>query len=74
MYLSYVVYGRSEPPCVYCDNLKKLLDEKGVNYQYKDISDEEVFVEYCSFRLRTVPAVFEDGKYLGGFTEMKELI
>lgn len=74
MGLSYLVYGRSEPPCSFCDNLKVLLDEKGVDYTYKDISEEDVFVEYCSHRLRTVPAVFKDGEYIGGFTEIKELI
>lgn len=72
--MSYLVYGRSEPPCSFCDNLKTLLDEKGVDYLYKDISEENVFVEYCSYRLRTVPAVFKDGEYIGGFTEIKELI
>ena len=72
--MSYIVYGRSVPPCSFCENLKTLLDEKQVEYEYKDISDEDVFVEYCSFRLRTVPAVFKDGVYIGGFTEMKELV
>ena len=71
---NYIVYGRSEPPCSYCDNLKVLLDEKRISYTYKDISEEDVFVEYCKYRLRTVPAVFKDGKHIGGFSEMKELI
>lgn len=70
----YVVYGRSEPPCSYCDNLKTLLDEKRIPYVYKDISEEDVFVEYCRYRLRTVPAVFKDGEHIGGFSEIKNLI
>jgi len=72
--LGYLVYGRSVPACSYCENLKELLDSKGIDYEYKDISDEDVFVEYCSYRLRTVPAVFLNGEYLGGLTEMKELV
>lgn len=70
----YVVYGRTNPPCPYCDNLKTLLESKDIKYTYKDISDENNFEEFCSFRLRTVPAVFKDDLYLGGFSEVKDLI
>jgi len=68
-----VVFGRSNPPCPYCDNLKQLLKEKGTVYTYKDISEEENFEEFMTKRLRTVPAVFIDGEFKGGFTETKDL-
>lgn len=68
-----VVFGRSNPPCPYCDNLKTLLNEKGVSYVYKDISQEENFEEFMSHRLRTVPAVFIDGEFKGGFEDTKGL-
>lgn len=69
-----VVYGRSVPPCSSCNNLKTLLDSKSIPYEYKDISDTEVFTEFCNFRLRSVPAVFEDGTYIGGFDTVQELL
>lgn len=68
-----LVYGRSTPPCSFCDNLKKLLDNRETVYTYKDISDEDNYIEFCSFKLRTVPAVFIDGEYVGGFTEVKQM-
>lgn len=71
--MEVVVYGRSTPFCSYCENIKTLLKEKDVSYEYKDISDEDVFEEYMTFKLRTVPALFIDGEYKGGFTEAKEL-
>lgn len=67
------MFGRSNPPCPYCENLKTLLNEKGVSYVYKDISQEENFEEFMSHRLRTVPAVFIDGEFKGGFEDAKGL-
>ena len=69
-----IVYGRTNPPCSSCSNLKLLLDKKEIDYNYKDISVAENFEEFCKYRLRTVPAVFEDNIHLGGFEEIKELL
>ena len=69
-----LVYGRSTPRCGYCENLKDLFKEKEVIYTYKDISDEDAYMEFCKHRLKTVPAVFVDGKFIGGFTEVSELL
>lgn len=71
--MEVVVYGRSNPPCGYCDNIKSLLDSKEITYEYKDVSDEEVFEKFMGYRLKTVPALFIDGEYKGGFTEAKEV-
>jgi glutaredoxin len=67
--MEVVVYGRSNPPCGYCDNIKELLTRKSVTYTYKDISDEIYFEEFLTHRLKTVPALFIDGEFKGGFTE-----
>lgn len=71
--MEVVVYGRSNPHCQYCENLKELLKNRNVSYDYKDITEEDYFEEFMSLRLRTVPAVFIDGVFSGGFTESKEL-
>lgn len=71
--MEVVVYGRSKPFCSYCENIKTLLEEKQITYKYKDISNEDVFEEYMAFKLKTVPSLFIDGEYKGGFTEAKEL-
>lgn len=67
-----LVYGRSEPKCNYCEKLKELLKNKGVEYTYKDISDEQYYMEFCKLRLKTVPAVFVEGEFVGGYTEMEK--
>lgn len=72
--MEVVVYGRSVPHCGYCESLKTLLKEHQVAHVYKDIANEDLFEEFMSFRLKTVPAVFVDGQYVGGFTETKKLI
>jgi len=69
-----VVYGRSYPKCSYCDNLKTLLKEKNISYVYKDITDEAIYEEFCNFKLRTVPAVFINDTFVGGYTEMSGLV
>lgn len=68
------VFVRTYPACAYCDNLKTLLDSKGIIYSKKDIVDEDNYEEFASHRLRTVPAVFIDGVFFGGFTEMNDLL
>lgn len=67
--MDVVVYGRSNPSCGYCESIKELLDNKEVAYTYKDVSDEDVFEEFMAFRLKTVPALFINEVYKGGFTE-----
>ena len=71
--MEVVVYGRSNPHCQYCENIKELLATRKVDYIYKDIADEDLFEEFLAKRLRTVPAVFVDGIFKGGFTESLEL-
>ena len=71
---SIEVFVRTYPKCVYCDNLKELLDSKGISYNKKDIVDEANYEEFAKHRLRTVPAVFIEGEFIGGFTEMNELL
>lgn len=67
--MEVVVYGRSEPPCKYCVDIVSLLNNKNIEYTYKDISEEKYFEEFLSYRLKTIPALFVDGDFKGGYTE-----
>jgi glutaredoxin len=69
-----IVYGRTNPVCSSCESLKVLLKEKGIDYEYKDISTPEMFEEFSKHRLRSIPAVFSEGEYVGGFDKMQELL
>lgn len=67
------VFVRTSPPCKFCEDLKTLFNEKHVIYSKKDITEESNYEEFLSHRLRTVPAIFVDGKFLGGFSEAVEV-
>lgn len=70
-----VVYSKTS--CPFCTKAKTLLEEKGVTYQEilvgSDISKEQLFVE-LGREVRTVPQIVVNGHYVGGYTELKEMI
>lgn len=57
--------------CGYCTAAKKLLDEKGMEYEEVDVSESLDIMS--SYNLRTVPQIFLDDKFLpGGYAGLKE--
>ena len=68
------VWGQSN--CQYCDMAKRLLDAKGLAYEYKaitDINSKKEFFEVTK-GARSVPQIFVDGKLIGGYEQLKALI
>lgn len=64
------VYVRSNPPCVFCDRVKALLDGYGIPYEVRDISlDIGADVDMINLGYRSVPQVFLNNKYIGGFEQ-----
>lgn len=63
------------PTCWYCKSARRLLDEKGVDYQVIDINEEPDRREEMLKRGRgtTVPQILIDGVAIGGFDELSEL-
>jgi glutaredoxin 1 len=65
------VYGSST--CGYCRRAKSLLEAKGIPYREfivgEDISDEELTKKIGKPAL-TVPQIFLDGEYIGGYTAL----
>ena len=65
------VYGSSA--CGYCRRAKTLLKAKGIEYREfiigEDISDEELSKKIGKPAL-TVPQIFLDGEYVGGYTDL----
>ena len=63
--------------CASCHAAKALLREKGIGYREIDVSanDEErrAMTERAGGR-RSVPQVFVDGRYVGGFAELESLV
>ena len=57
--------------CRYCTMAKELLQEKGIEYTEKDFLDDSIEVAQRIGRIpNTVPQIFLDGEYVGGYTDL----
>lgn len=63
----------SKPNCAYCDRAKALLQQRGIQYEERVIG-----IDYTKQQLlesvptaRTVPQIFIDGVYVGGYDQLK---
>lgn len=67
------VYGK--PNCSYCVQAVGLLEAKGIGYNYTDVSESDEALELLvSSGLKTLPQCYENGKHIGGFTQLQEYI
>lgn len=63
----------SQTPCPYCAQAKQLLESRGIETEERMLGSgwtkEQLFeaVPGC----RSVPQIFIDGEYVGGFNELK---
>jgi glutaredoxin 3 len=62
--------------CPYCARAKRLLEEKGVDYEEYEINSvrgkREEMLERANGRT-TVPQIFIDGRHVGGSDDLAEL-
>lgn len=66
----YRVFGK--PVCPFCLKAKKLLERKGCDFEYIDITQDELareFIEESGYP--TVPVVYHEGVLIGGHEELK---
>lgn len=71
----FEIYGKEW--CAYCNRAKTLLENKGYIYSYWDIEDDPEKHQEMSERTegaRTVPQIFYNGSYIGGFDQLKEYL
>ena len=61
--------------CPYCQASKSLLDEKGLKYESIDLTEDHEKREKLATELdyRTVPMIFINDKFIGGFSELQAL-
>ncbi len=68
------IYTRKDPPCAYCERAKALMDYYGVDFDNKiigeNISREEFIDQFPN--IKTIPAVFFDDKFIGGYQELEK--
>lgn len=64
----------SKYQCSFCDQAKQLLKMKGIEFEERKIGEgwtKEDLLEAVP-TARTVPQIFLDEEYVGGYTELKE--
>lgn len=75
----------SKPNCGFCVKAKNLLFLKNIDYkelhievgQDKDISQSYIALSHAKLlapSARTVPIILKDNEYIGGYTELVELL
>jgi glutaredoxin len=65
----YRVYGK--PVCPFCTKAKKLLERKGLEFEYFDITqDEDAREVVLSSGYRTVPIVYLASELVGGYEQL----
>jgi glutaredoxin 3 len=64
----------SQPNCKYCTMAKQLLLSKGYSYTEKKIGEGEAYKKKDLLaevpNARSVPQIFLDGKYIGGYEDL----
>jgi glutaredoxin len=64
----------SKYDCTFCDQAKALLKQNSIEFEERKIGDgwtKEELLESVP-DARSVPQIFLDGEYIGGFTELKK--
>ena len=70
--MKVVIWSRYH--CAFCDQAKALLKSKDIPFEEKKIGDgytKEELLESVP-TARTVPQIFLDGKYVGGFDDLRQ--
>lgn len=72
----YIIYGADK--CPFCNKAKDLLDNNNKQYVYYDITDKKTKImnELAdkTNNQRTVPIIFDNQKFIGGYTELSNII
>ena len=62
--------------CPYCIGAKEMLKQKGIAFEEIDVSDDTELRQKLADEndgYQTVPMIFVDGKFIGGFMELQKL-
>lgn len=75
--MKFEVYSKDN--CIYCTKIKDLLNHHGLSYEEKSLSagftKEEIQERVGEDKkINTVPQVFVDGNYLGGYLDVVEFL
>ncbi|MCB9358442.1 glutaredoxin [Candidatus Woesearchaeota archaeon] len=66
------IYGKKI--CSYCQDAKRWFSDEGIAFEYEDISDEKLSELQKETGIDTVPQIFINGAFIGGWVKTMELI
>lgn len=67
--MSYVVY--SKPSCGYCQLAKLFLESQKIEYTEIDVSSDKQALDFLKSKgFRTVPQIYSDEEYIGGYEDL----
>ena len=69
----FEIYGTTS--CTFCDRAKILLAMKEKEYTFIDVAENDDITAafFKKFpKVKTVPQIMEDDKYIGGYQELRE--
>lgn len=73
--MKVIIWSKNQ--CIYCDQAKRLLESKGIEYEERNINGDtwtkEQLLEAVP-QARSVPQIFVDDEYVGGFNELREVL
>ena len=68
-----IVYGT--PTCGFCKRAKEELTRRGINFDYVDlIQINKTAAEVTGRAVKSVPQIYLNGEYIGGYTEMMDYL
>jgi ribonucleoside-diphosphate reductase alpha chain len=68
-----IVYGKSD--CPYCARAKEELSLRGIQFDYIDLQEiGKTAAEVTGRKVKTVPQVYVNGQYVGGYDELMEFL
>ena len=76
--MKIVVYGKGS--CKFCLRARQLLNFKGVAFEYFDVGQDESKIQQVREEWQkmnspaTVPAIWVDGKFIGGYNHLKDFL
>jgi len=66
----------SKPMCGYCVKAKSLLNNKGIEFEEKNIAEGHDIQEMLKLvpNARTMPQIFIDDKHIGGYDQLEAFL
>ena len=72
--IKWIVYGSDI--CPFCNKAKEYLQNKNQKYTYIDITkyqDSRELLKKMTDGYRTIPVIYKNGKFIGGYSDLCEL-